>query len=46
MSELLKYFILAQNLDEEHQFGVIINDSQYDSTEATEIVDLAVGIGA
>ena len=46
MSELLKYFVYAQNLDEEQQFSLVINDNQVDSTEATEIVDLAIGLGA
>ena len=46
MSEMLKFFTHANNLDEEHQFALIINDNQYDSPEYTEIVDLAFGLGA
>ena len=46
MSEMLKYFLHADNLDEEHQFALVINDSQVDSQEYTEIVDLAIGLGA
>ena len=43
---MLQYFVLAQNLDEEHQFTLVIDDSQIDHHCFTEIVDLAVGIGA
>ena len=46
MSEMLQFFILAQNLEEDQQFSLIIADSQNDSPQYTEIVDLAVGIGA
>ena len=46
MSEMLKFFVHANNLDEEHQFTIIINDSQLDHPEYTEIVDLAFGMGA
>lgn len=43
---MLQYFVHAQNLDEEHQFTLVIDDSQVDSHTYTEIVDLAIGIGA
>ena len=46
MSEMLKYFIHADNLEEEHRFSLVINDCQIDSHQYTEIVDLAIGIGA
>lgn len=46
MSEMLKYFLHADNLDEEHQFALVINDCQVDSQAYTEIVDLAIGLGA
>ena len=46
MSQMLQYFVHAQNLDEEHQFTIVIDDSQIDTHNMTEIVDLAVGIGA
>ena len=46
MSQMLQYFVHAQNLDEENQFTIVIDDSQVDSYSYTEIVDLAVGLGA
>ena len=36
----------AQNLDEEHQFTLVVDDSQVDSHLSTEIVDMAIGLGA
>ena len=46
LSEMLQYFIHADNLEEERKFSIVINDSQIDSPNNTEIVDLGVGIGA
>ena len=46
MSEMLKFFVHAHSLEDEQQFSLIISDSQIDSPLATEIVDLAIGIGA
>ena len=46
MSELVKYFVHADSQDEERKFSLILNDSQIDSPNTSDIVDLAIGIGA
>jgi len=45
MSEMLQYFVHADNLEEERRFSMVINDCQVDSPHYTGIVDLAVGLG-
>lgn len=43
---MLNYFLHAENLEEDQKFQVVIEDSQYDSHNYTEIVDLSFGMGA
>lgn len=46
MSQLLNYFVHSRNIDEEYQFRLTIEDCCFDSYLATDIVDLAEGLGA
>ena len=46
MSQLLKYFVHATNLEEDLRFTIVIDDCQMDSYLFTEIVDLGIGVGA
>ena len=48
MSQLLKYFVHADTLDDKdgQQVSVVIHDNQVDSHRSTEIVDFAQGLGA
>lgn len=41
-----EHFVHAANLDEELQFGVVIQDCQYDTYQYTDVVDLAFGLNA
>lgn len=46
MSQMLNYFVHAANLDESQQFSLVIDDCTVDTFLSTEIIDMAIGVGA
>lgn len=46
MSEMLNYFVHAANVEEDQQFTLIIDDCQVDTYAFTDIIDMAIGVGA